>query len=53
MQPRLVIRLAKLPADTLALPGELVKLRRLSQLLSLLIMGIAVVVLLLGVSLRG
>jgi uncharacterized membrane protein len=51
--PRLVTRLTQLPADTLALPGELVQLQRLSQLLSVLIVGIAVVVLLLGLLLRG
>jgi uncharacterized membrane protein len=51
--PRLLTGLTRLPADTLALPGELVKLQRLSQLLSRLIVGIAIVVLLLGVLLRG
>ena len=53
VHPRLVTGLTQLPADTLALPGELVKLQRLSQLLSVLIVGIAVVVLLLGLLLRG
>ena len=50
---RLVTGLTQLPADTLALPGELVKLQRLSQWLSGLIVGAAVIVLLLGVLLRG
>jgi uncharacterized membrane protein len=53
VHPRLVTGLIQLPADTLVLPGELVKLQRLSQLLSMLIVAVAVVVLLLGVLLRG
>jgi copper resistance protein D len=53
MHPRLVTGLTQLPADTRALPDNLLKLQRLSQLLSMLIVGIAVIVLLLGVLLRG
>jgi uncharacterized membrane protein len=53
VHPRLVTGLTQLSADTFALPGELVKLQRLSQFLSVLIVGVAVIVLLLGVLLRG
>jgi uncharacterized membrane protein len=53
VHPCLVAGLIQLPADTLILPDNLLKLQRLSQLLSMLIMAVAVVVLLLGVLLRG
>jgi uncharacterized membrane protein len=53
VHPRLVTGLTQLPADTLTLPDTLLKLQRLSCLFSMLIVGIAVIVLLLGVLLRG
>jgi hypothetical protein len=53
IHPRLVTGLTRLPSDALVLTGDLLKLQRLSHLFSLLIVAIAVVVLLLGVLLRG
>jgi uncharacterized membrane protein len=49
---RLVIGLSRLSADSPALPGRLVQLQRLSQWLSVLIVGAGAVVMLLGLLLR-
>jgi uncharacterized membrane protein len=53
MYPRLITGLTRLPSEMLALPDDLLQLQRLSHLLSVIIVAIAVVVLLLGVLLRG
>lgn len=53
VQPRTVALLAHLSAEDTALPAEILRLQRLSHLLSLLTVSAALVVLLLGLLLRG
>ena len=52
VHPRLVTGLTRLPSDALVLPGNLMKLQRLSRSLSCLIVFAALVVMLLGLLLR-
>jgi hypothetical protein len=53
LQPRLVTLLAHLSAEAIALPVEVLRLQRLSHLCGLLTVSAALVVLLLGLLLRG
>jgi putative copper resistance protein D len=53
LYPRTVALLIRLPAEATILPSEVVKLRRLSHLCQAVTVSLAVVVMLLGVMLRG
>jgi hypothetical protein len=53
IQPRLIRGLARLQSDALVLPDDFLKLQRLSSLMSAFMVGFAIVVMLLGLLLRG